>query len=65
MQLSDIGKIFRRLISSRTKSDHLKVFLLQNREDLGIQTFRDESQDHDLARGSESQPDLAKLRNSR
>ena len=30
-----------------------KVLLLQNGEDWGIQTFRNESQDHDLALGCE------------
>ena len=34
-------------------SAHAQVLLLQNQEDSGIQTYRNQSQDHDLALGSE------------
>ena len=36
-----------------SKETIFRVLLLQNGEDWGIQTFRNESQDHDLALGSE------------
>ena len=52
-QLYDIGEIFRYLFRVRPTVTILKVLLLQNREDSGIQTFRNESQDHHLALGSE------------
>ena len=35
------------------KGPIFRVVLFQNGEDWGIQTFRNESQDHDLALGSE------------
>ena len=51
--LTDIGKISRRVISALPKSDHFKSPTAPTES--GIQTFRNKSQDHDLALGSEKE----------